>query len=63
MDYGAVKDWKGAAAAAMLRAAVVEAAPSRQAKAAGHVKICPRQLSKDPRLASWPCTSICGSTT
>jgi hypothetical protein len=63
MDCGAVKDRKGTATTAVLRAEVVEAAPSGQAEAAGHVKICPRQLSKDPRLASRPCTSICGSTT
>jgi hypothetical protein len=47
----------------MLQAAVDEVVPSEQAEAAGHVKICPRQLSKDPRLASRPYTSICGSTT
>jgi hypothetical protein len=63
MDYGAAKDWKGVAAAAMLQAAVVEAAPSKQVEVAGHIKICPRQLSKNPKLASRLCTSICGSTT
>jgi hypothetical protein len=42
MDCGAAKDWKGAAVAVMLQAAVVEAAPSEQVEAAGHVKICPR---------------------
>jgi hypothetical protein len=63
MDCGVVNDWKGVAAAVMLRAAVVKAAPSEQAEAAGHVKICPRQLSRDHRLASRLCTSICGSTT
>jgi hypothetical protein len=63
MDCSAAKDWKGAAAAVMLRAAVVEAAPSKQGEAAGHVKICPRQMSRDLRLASQLCTSICGSTT
>jgi hypothetical protein len=63
MDYGAAKDWKGTAAAVVLQAAVVEATPGGQAEVAGHAKICPRQLSRDLRLASRLCTSICGSTT
>jgi hypothetical protein len=41
MDYGAAKDLKGVAAAVMLQATVVEAVPSEQVEAAGHVKICP----------------------
>jgi hypothetical protein len=52
MACGAAKDWKGATAAVMLQAAVVKATPSEQAEVAGHVKICPRQLSRDLRLAS-----------
>jgi hypothetical protein len=63
MDCSTAKDWKGAAAAVMLQGVVVEAAPRKQAEAVGHVKICPRQLSRDLRLASRLCTSICGSTT
>jgi hypothetical protein len=63
MDYGAAKDWKGAAAVVVFQAAVVEATPSGQAEAAGHAKICPQRLSRDLRLASRLCTSICGSTT
>jgi hypothetical protein len=47
MDYGAAKDWKGAAMAVVFQATVVEAAPSGQVEAAGHVKIFPRQLSRD----------------
>jgi hypothetical protein len=63
MDCIAAKDWKGAAAAVVLQAAVVKAAPSGRAEAAEHAKICPRQLSRDLRLAIRLCTSICGSTT
>jgi hypothetical protein len=63
MDCGAAKDWKGAAATVVLQAAVDEAAHSKQAEAAGHARIFPRRLSRDLRLASRLCTSICGSTT
>jgi hypothetical protein len=63
MNYGVAKEWKGAATAVMLQAAVVEATPSGQAEVAGHAKICPRQLSRDLRFASRLYTSICGSTT
>jgi hypothetical protein len=55
--------WKGTAVAVVLRAAEVEAAPSGRAEAAGHAKICPRQLSRDLSLASRLCTSIYGLTT
>jgi hypothetical protein len=57
------KVWRGAARAVMLRAAVVEAAPSGQAEVAGHIKICLRWLSRGLRLASRLCTSTYGSTT
>jgi hypothetical protein len=57
------KDWKGMVMAVVLQAAVVEATPSKQVEVAGHAKICPRQLSRDLRLASRLCTSICGLTT
>jgi hypothetical protein len=57
------KVWKGTAIAVVLRAAVVEAAPSRQAEAVGHAKICPRQLSRGLKLASQLCASTCGLTT
>jgi hypothetical protein len=63
MDRDAAKDWKGAAAAVVLQAAVVEVVPSGQAEAAEHVKICPWQLSRDLRSTSRLCTSTCGLTT
>jgi hypothetical protein len=59
----AAKDWKGAAAAVVLEAIVVKASPSGQAEAAGNVKICPRQLSRDLRPACRLCMSTCGLTT
>jgi hypothetical protein len=63
MVCGTAKDWKGAAAVVVFQAAVVEAMPNGQAEVAGDVKICPRQLSRDLRLASRLCTSTCGLTT
>jgi hypothetical protein len=63
MDYGAAKDSKGAAMEVVFHATMVDAAPSGQAEVVGHVKICPRQLSRDLRPASQLCTSTCGLTT
>jgi hypothetical protein len=46
----------------VFQATVVKAAPSGQAEAAGHIKICPWQLSRDLRPASQLCMCNCGLT-